>query len=1230
MFPARNQVIVGMCLAGALLLGAAPALESQETRGMIFGRVMDPQGSAAPGVEVLITNVDTNVTQRTVTNQTGYYEVPYLLPGNYQVTAELAGFKKFVRSGITLSVGSRAEVSIQLELGTVAESISVTADAPLLDTSSASSGHVIDNRLVMDMPVFGNSAILIIKMTPGLQGGGVNNYLGLHSNIGGSDYFTPGNIGGNEWSIDGVPNTGNSRRVAYLPYSDTIQEFKVETSSFDASVGHTTGANIVMLSKSGTNQFHGTLTEQHWQQRWNGTPWRTNMLYWGRIREAELRGDTALAKKLRSEPSQPTGRSNNYAATIGGPVILPKVYNGKDRLFFFFSFNGFRDAKPEEANNINRTVPTMKQRQGDFSELLAFDPVRYSVYDPLTTRADPARAGHVIRTPFPGNIIPESRRNLNPMYAAYTKIYPVPNDNSNAEGRDNYRAIGTPFNWNYKAFSNRVDYQIAPNHKIFGRWSWNDFLEDRGDWTYETVRGLHTNGLNRHNIGATVDYVWTVNPRTVWNFAVAANEFREGDKVTVPFQFKAADVGLPAYIDQRAGPNTILPFLDFPDNTYRDISRGVPGFTRYRMLAGKSDVSSVRGSHTFTAGVDVRQHFRTGGSPGNSTGSFSFNNFYTRRADDTAAGPAGDLGLSWAAFMLGIPSGMSISTNDSYATHNPYYAWFVQDNWRATPRLSFTLGLRWEYEGGFTERYNRMIGGFDPNTRLPISDAAQAAYAANPLPERPASTLVIRGGSLYVGSGAPRHLNQGELLWLPRIGVSYQLNSKTVLRGGYGQFFDTNNVLNDGPNQFGFSRGTSTTISTDFGQTWLAGNPPAGLSPLRDPFPVRPDGTRFNEPTRDKLGLMARVGRGFNPYSDFHWRHTRQQRWRFGVQRQLGTNMMLEAAYAGMYADRISLTKRLDFLPEQYWADGLVRNSALASDLNRNVPNPFNIRNFAFLQTADPLLYQDMQTQGFFTSSTIRKHQLLRDFPHMNDVRNERVPSGKARSHALEVSFEKRLGHGISANAGYTRLFIEEADFYLNEFDQQATWRPSNDGRPHRLTVASIWELPFGKSKAFFKSGVLGAVLGGWQISTAVQYQPGGLLGWGNLFYYGDVQNIVRQGSERMLDQWFNARCATDQNPAGFECRSSRVPDSFHRRIFPTRINGLRSDSTKQVDMNILRNFKVKERWNMQFRVDMINMPNHPQFSGPSTDPLSSNFGKVTSQSAATNRWIQLQFRLRF
>ncbi|MGH9657884.1 MAG: TonB-dependent receptor domain-containing protein, partial [Bryobacteraceae bacterium] len=599
----------------------------------------------------------------------------------------------------------------------------------------------------------------------------------------------------------------------------------------------------------------------HWQQRWNGSGFFVKQQYYRNIAAAEARGDTALASELRGQDKQTSGRSNNWATAVGGPVRIPGLYNGKDKLFFFFSYNGFKDVKSEDTNSINRTIPTLANRQGDFSQLLNVDAVRYAIHDPVSVREDPARATHYIRTPFPGNLIPRSRF-INPIYDAYAKLLPTPNNdpaNPRNEPRNNYLAIATPYNWDYKAYSSRIDYNLSEKHRFFGRWSWNDFLEDRGDWTYESARGLHSNGLNRHNIGATADWVYTMSGSTVFDFAVAANEFREGDKITTPLQFKPSSVGLPAYLDQKAGDKHILPFLDF--DGYQDIGRGgIPTFTRYRILSGKADVSHVRGNHSLRSGVDVRQHFNTGGGGGNTSGNFRFTNTYTRRNDDGFT-PAGDYGHNWAAFILGVPNGLTISDNDTRAVHNPYYAWFVQDNWRLTPKLTLNAGLRLEYEKGPTERYNRMLHSFDETARLPIGELAQAAYARSPIAELAAANFVVLGGSPYAGvNGVPRNSTRNELNWLPRLGVSYQIDSKIVLRGGYGMYFDTLNVLNRSdalagyPDQTGFSRTTSTLVTTDFGVNWLAGAPQNGVSSLRDPFPIRANGTRYDVPTRDGLG----------------------------------------------------------------------------------------------------------------------------------------------------------------------------------------------------------------------------------------------------------------------------------------------------------------------------------------------------------------------------------------
>lgn len=1222
-------MLTGKWIQGALacFFLCAP-LGAQEVRSMLFGRVLDQQGASVVGATVVVRNTDTGLAITLRTNDQGYYEANLLMPGTYELAAEMPGFKRLIRGGVTLPVSSRIEVNLRLEVGGVTETISVTADAPLLETNAVSTGRVLDNKTVMELPVMGNSAMLLVKLTPGVQYGGVNNYLALHSNAGGSDYNVAGNIGGNMWTLDGAPNQGPGRRTAFLPYTDAVAEFKVETNNFDAGIGQTSGAAISMISKSGTNEYHGTMTWQHWQQRWQGTPFFVKQNYYRRIAQAEAAGNTALANDLRSQDKQPTGRSNNWGASGGGPVSIPKLYDGRNKLFWFFTYNAFKDVKVEDAAAFNRTVPTLRQREGDFSEGLALpNAIQHTIFDPITIMRDPARPNNFIRTMFPNNVIPRSRM-VNPAYNRIRDFYPLPNVAipSGLDPVNNYLASQTPYNWDYYAYSNRVDYNLSDKWRMFGRWSINNFgPEDRGDWTYETARGMNLNGLVRNNKGGNVDVIYTQSPTTFWNLNVAMNQFREGNVRPFPESFKPSEIGLPSYLDQKAGALTMLPQMNVTGMS--TISPGGVGvFTRTRIMTAKLEMTHIRGKHTLRAAFDNRNMFRAGGGGGNTSGNFVFNNQWTRRNDDGNT-PAANLSHGWAAFALGIPASMAIATNDTFAMHNPYYGWFIQDTWRVTPKLTLNLGLRNEYERGPTERYDRMIGAFDASLPNPLARAAEANYAANPIPELPASQFRIAGGNTYVGvNGAPRQLYRNEFMWLPRIGVAYSLDNKTVLRGGYGVFFDTINVLNFGPNQFGYSRTTNTIMTNDFGQSWnFTGNasPNNGGSPLNDPFPVRADGSRFDEPTRNGLGSMAVAGRGYS-YTDFNQPHARQQRWQAGMQRQFGANWVLTATYAGSYSDRISISTREDFLPEQFWADGLVRNNAIATNMNANVPNPFRV---TLLNRADydPLVWTDLNSNAFFTQQFIRKHQLLRGLPLNSSGLNNTKDFGYwTRTNEIQLTMEKRFAAGWNLMTSYTGMHIREADFLFNEWDPRPTRRVSNDGRPHRFITTGIYELPFGKGKPLAanvnKAGNL--IIGGWQLASTLEWQPGPLVDFGsNVWFYGsDLSQITNV--QRSFETWFNT--------ADFERVNANGPNAFHRRMFPPRIDDLRRDHTLQWNANVSKNLPISERWNLQLRLDALNVLNRSQMNAPVTDPFSTNFGRIVSQTSATNRWIQVQARLTF
>ena len=515
------------------------------------------------------------------------------------------GFKKFTSTGLLLTVNNRIGLDVTLEVGTVNDEVTVTSQLPLLETT-ASASATLTNRQVNALPVFGNSALLLARSVPGIQWTGQPNYLGLHSNVGASAVSAAGGVGGTEYSLDGVPNAGPERRVGYLPYTDTVSEIKVETAGFDASKGHTSGASISMLTKSGTNRFHGSGT---WQYLESGLE-RDAEHDQRRLLRPHRAGDRRRPERGRRALLRASAKCRRAATTTTPACSAARcacrgLLNGTNKLFFFFSYNGFKDVKVEEPTAVNRTVPTEAQRRGDFSDLLRIDPVRYQIYDPRTARLV---NGRVVRDPFPNNQVPV----LNPLYQHYVNLYPLPNNPLgvvDSEGRNNYLASATPFNWDYNAYSNRFDWNISDRHRTFVRWSWNKFVEDRGDWTYETARGLHTNGLVRKNIAATIDHVFLQSGKTIWNVSVAYNRFIEGNQMSpAQLALSPSSVGLPAYLDERAAtsPCTLLPLIDF--GNYTDMGVNCGGYTNY-------SIGTARGELTKLHRIAQRQDRRRGARP---------------------------------------------------------------------------------------------------------------------------------------------------------------------------------------------------------------------------------------------------------------------------------------------------------------------------------------------------------------------------------------------------------------------------------------------------------------------------------------------------------------------------------------------------------------------------------------------------------------------------------------
>jgi len=941
---------------------------AQETRGNISGTVKDSTG-VIPGATVVITSTDTGAKQELVSNSSGYFEAPLMQPGTYSISVEMAGFKKLVRPGLVLGVGQQINVPLTLELGTISETITVTGEAPLLDTSSVSSAQTFDTRMVEGLPMISNMPIMLTRFAQGVNPA-TNQSLVSQGFVDGTTTAAGsavGGVGSNNYSIDGAANSSTSRRIATSPNSDMIDEMRVESSNFDASIGHGTGLQISMMTKAGANTLRGTGNYSYWTNKLNA------------LNPNQKATFTASGKKLYDG-----GRDHNTAWTLGGPVVIPGIVDGRNKLFFFANYSYVNDYIPGK-NQGTSTIPASDaELNGDFSDLLKLpNSAQYQIYDPLTVRPDPARAGHFIRDPFPGNIIPKDRI-VNPLFNLYKQMLPKPNKNFVQDGTTpsgNYYRGGEPDIPKSTLIAGRVDYNVSNSDRIFIRGSKNTFIEGVGDWTYEVPEfaGLHSIDRSRPQWNMVGNWTHT-SGTTVIDTQFAGNHFFQGDLLERLHQYKPSDMGMPAYLDAlcQAQNNCMLPavVLGTGNSTYQGISQGASSFDRARNYQATVNLTKIKSSHTLRGGVDARLAQRLRSAGGNPSGQLTFTNEFTRQADDTALLTPSFLGTTMAAFMLGIPSTTTATIQQSFSYRNHYLGGYGQDSWRLGDNLTLNMGLRYEWEDGIVEDNNANIVDFDPTAKLAISDAAEAAYGRAPLAQLAPADFHVRGGSVYADApGQDGRTWKPQSMWMPRVSMAYKLGDRTVLKAGYGLFYDTLNATDYTGITTGFNSTTTNTNSTDFGRTFTLGNPYAGISGLADPFPVRSDGTRFIQPFGSTLGVNAIAGLGanYNAQNQNH-EHTRQQRWRVGVQRELLKNLSVEVAYDGSFADRGEITIRQDYLPQQYWIPGSlnVRDTAAQNALTANVTNPYLLANFASLQTSNPALYQKMSTAAFFTSPTVQ------------------------------------------------------------------------------------------------------------------------------------------------------------------------------------------------------------------------------------------------------------------
>ena len=694
------------------------AISAQEFRGAISGAVTDATGATVAGAKVTVTETNTNTKVETVTEPTGQYTAPFLLPGDYEVSVRMAGFKEFVRKGIHVGAGERPVIDIRLDVGDATVSVEVTAEAPLVNNENASVGHAITTKEVEDLPLNGGSPWMLSQLEIGVIYSPFNSNASVVQTYDSSNNFS---IAGtptqsSEMLLNGAPNATWDMRSAYTPPKDAVQEVRTTVLNTDASFGHTRGGTINMVMKSGTNELHGSM--------------------WENMQPSNLTANSFFnnAKGL----GNPLTHYNQYGLTAGGPVYLPKIWNGKDKLFWFFAWQHDKNTQPFTSFI---SVPTDAEKRGDFSQILQTDGTQ--LYDPYSASLN---GSAIVRQPLPGNIIPTSR--INPITQQYLKFFPAPNVNGvNATSRpDGYFNYGTtaPNSNVADSESLQLDYNMSNRSRMSFNTRHNTLAAKKNDYFQSIASGQIT---SRENWGGSVDEVYTISPTSILNLRVnytymyeSATDSSEG--------FNPTSLGFPGYI----GANTVRPSLPY---VYFDTSTAFQslGFNQAASRPSQSvqlyaSWTKLKGNHSFKVGTDLRQSRLSTITYGYASGGYNFGG--NRWVNQTAsASQAEAMGQDMAQFLFGLPTQGFFDINTFGSWYSYFMSGFVQDDWRVKRNLTLNLGLRYDHDGPVNEKYGRTENGWAFDTPNPIAPAAIAAYNQKPIAQIPVGSFNVLGGLTY-------------------------------------------------------------------------------------------------------------------------------------------------------------------------------------------------------------------------------------------------------------------------------------------------------------------------------------------------------------------------------------------------------------------------------------------------------------------------------------------------
>ncbi|MBS1794620.1 MAG: TonB-dependent receptor [Acidobacteria bacterium] len=1078
-------------MGAVLFAGMAVAVQAQ-TQGEITGLVTDPSGSVIPGANVTVTNKATGAARKAATNSEGFYAFPSLPPGLYELTVERNGFKISHVDNIRLEVQQAARLDVTMEVGQVGETVTVESNAALLNTENSTLGTVIENRIVTELPLNGRQYLNLVALSPnanvlapaagqaGARQGGERAQQAISA--GGQriffDYYT----------LDGVNNTDvNFNTYVALPSIDAIQEFKVQVGVYPAEFGHQS-TQVNVLTKSGGNAFHGSLFEF-------------------------FRNDKLDAKQYQFTTAKPKNpfKWNDYGFEVDGPVRIPYLFNGKDKLFFMGNYEALR-RRQSVLNTF--TVPTARMFAGDFSELLPST----VIYDPNTG------------SPFPGNIIPTNR--LDPISVKFLKYY----NSSNVLGTNNFAQTSSqPFDRN--GYVLRFDFVESTKSQWMGRYNWGDdttstqglnaagtkVLTHYKQWAVSNTRTLSPNLVNEARFGYTSFFnslgTLSAGVKDVITEIGIPNQ-KPGDSITW---------GIPNVVFNGGGFTAIG---DANDGPFRNDNNYLQFFDK---------VSWIHGKHTFGFGAEFnRQNF-------NQVGNQFSRGVFTFQANATTNPANGSGGYAFADFLLGK---IFVSTNaaavaDAKFRRNVFHA-FVDDTWKVTPKLTLSLGLRYELTPPFTNTLGNYFTVKIPKIQF-VANVPQADWpffvrqgkgCTDPyegLNIRWTSTNAVCGGGLNNNLRETKYLD-----FAPRIGIAYSFGDKTVIRAGFGIFY-----MQDIANAEYFDMARNIAARVDL--TTTAANPITWSNSI-------PGGS----------STIVQVPPPFAWAVAYDHATPRTYQYMFNVQRQLGADWSLEVGYLGSQSRHLYGFQNI--------------NQALPGPLNSiNSRRPF--ANFGVLSYVNDVF------KGSYNAASVKLTRRFSD----------------GISLTTNYTWAKSIDNASGTRTqGLDTLFPQdssclECERGLSSFDVR-----------HRWVLGAVYDLPAGKGKWLnIKNPIADALVGGWQLSVNSTIQSGVpqtlTIGINNAGTNNPLPD--RPSFSGVGNGYLSSPTPTSQGLRWFDPASFIVaPQGSFGNVGR---NTMITPHFQSIDMALGKRFTIAERHVIQLRVEAFNVFNHPSWGAPNGNILA-------------------------